>query len=370
MAMQRVTYLDGWRGLAILFVLLDHFGDIERFHFGNFGVELFFVLSGRLMAELLVVQATPWRTFLWRRFSRIYPGLLAFCLLMLIVSNLRPLYPAYAPSISIREFLAGILFVMNYAAPRYPDILTIDHIWSVCVEEHAYLILVLIALAARRWAAPRSEPEGASLDPDAGTLPSKAGAERLFPIIAVCLAAAMMVSGIVQALFTQQNEHELFWRTDVRAASVLLPFAVYLTVRPLDRLRRGAALPPWLATTTFLLALILSDQMFPAWMQYTLGTIALAISVSTIDFAAPSLLRALRSPWLTAFGLLSYSLYLWQQPFYKFSNIIGTGPAMAGTALAATASYALVEKPCRSALNRLWRQRMRKHGVGCHKSRR
>ena len=355
MAMQRVAYLDGWRGLAILFVLLDHFSDIERFHFGAFGVELFFVLSGRLMAELLVVQATPWRTFLWRRFSRIYPGLLAFCLLMLIVSHLRPPYPAYAPSIYLREFLTSILLVMNYAAPRYPDILTIDHIWSVCVEEHAYLILVLIVLVARRWGVRRGEAEEVS--PGLDGEGAKTGADHHIPIIAAAVAGAMMLSGTVQSFLTHQNEHELFWRTDVRAASVLLPFAIYLAVRPLDRLRRDAALPPWLATSTFLLALILSDQLFPAWMRYTIGTTALAISVSTLDFAAPSLLRALRSRWLTTFGLLSYSLYLWQQPFYKFSNVIGTGAALAGTAFAAVTSYALVEKPCRSALNRLWRRR-------------
>lgn len=358
MAMQRVAYLDGWRGLAILFVLLDHFSEIERFHFGAFGVELFFVLSGRLMAELLVVQATPWRIFLWRRFSRIYPGLLAFCLLLLIVSNLRPLYPSYAPSVSVREFLAAILLVMNYAAPRTPDILTIDHIWSVCVEEHSYLILVLIVLAARRWSVQRAERRTISQGTGARALPDMLpSAERLIAIIAACFAATMMLSGVARALLTHENEHELFWRTDVRAASVLLPFAVYLAIRPLDRLRRGIALPQWLATSTFLLALILSDQLFPAWIRYTLGTTALAISVSTIDFAAPGVLRTLRNRWLTTFGLLSYSLYLWQQPFYKFSNVMGTGAALAGTAIAATASYGLVEKPCRSALNRLWRRR-------------
>lgn len=357
MAMQRVAYLDGWRGLAILFVLVDHFGDIERFNFGAFGVELFFVLSGRLMAELLVVQAMPWRTFLWRRFSRIYPALLAFCVLMLIVSNLPSLYPGYAPAVSLREFLAAILLVMNYAAPFHPDILTIDHLWSVCVEEHSYLLLVVIALVAKRWGKGHADSASASSEPERSMEGKPAGAARYIQLIAVCVAVAMMISGTVQALLTHENEHELFWRTDVRAASVLLPFAVYLSIRPLDRLRRGTPFPPWLPTATFLLALIFSDQLFPGWIRYSLGTMALAVSVNTIDFAAPSLLRVLRSRLLTTFGLLSYSLYLWQQPFYKFSNVIGSGPALAGTAIAAMASYALIEKPCRSALNRLWRRR-------------
>jgi len=358
MAMQRVAYLDGWRGLAILFVLVDHFGDIERFNFGAFGVELFFVLSGRLMAELLVAQATPWRTFLWRRFSRIYPALLAFCVLMLIVSNLPALYPSYAPPVSLREFLAAILLVMNYAAPRYPDILTIDHLWSVCVEEHSYLILVAIALVAKRWGTGRTGAALAASEQERESIGGRpAVTARHIQLIAACVAVAMMISGVLQGLLTDQNDHELFWRTDVRAASVLLSFAVYLAIQPLDRLRRGAPFPPWLPTTTFLLALILSDQLFPGWIRYSLGTMALAVSVNTIDFAAPSVTGVLRSRWLTTFGLLSYSLYLWQQPFYKFSNVIGAGAALTGTAIAAVASYALIEKPCRTALNRLWRRR-------------
>jgi peptidoglycan/LPS O-acetylase OafA/YrhL len=51
----RLSYLDGWRGLAIICVLAGHFLFIKSFNLGPFGVELFFVLSGRLMADILFV---------------------------------------------------------------------------------------------------------------------------------------------------------------------------------------------------------------------------------------------------------------------------------------------------------------------------
>lgn len=357
MTIQRVAYLDGWRGLAILFVLLDHFEDFKRLDLGAFGVELFFVLSGRLMAELLVVQNTPWRMFLWRRFSRIYPALLVFCTLMLIISH-TGIYPAYAPRISFDEFLAAILFVMNYAAPWLPGVVTIDHIWSLCVEEHSYLLLTLIVIVARRASDRRDAPDAMGSGPRAPSPVTMSDhTARHIWIAAGCLGGVMMASGIVQAHLTGQNEHELFWRTDVRAASVLIAFALYLFLRPLARLQRAAPLAPWIATSAFLTALIVSDALFPVWVRYSLGTLALALSVNTIDFAAPAVLSVLRARWLTLLGMLSYSLYLWQQPFYKFSQVTGIGIGLAGTAFAAMASYFLIEKPCRSYLNRLWMRR-------------
>ena len=44
---KRIDYLDGWRGLAILLVLISHFiPSITGADLGRFGVDIFFVLSG------------------------------------------------------------------------------------------------------------------------------------------------------------------------------------------------------------------------------------------------------------------------------------------------------------------------------------
>lgn len=346
MSMQRITYLDGWRGLAILFVLLDHFGDIERFSFGSFGVELFFVLSGRLMAELLVVQAIPWRTFLWRRFSRIYPALFVFCTIMLVVSSTRTIYPTYAPPVGWEEYFAAIFFVMNYVFSRLGDPLTLDHTWSLAVEEHSYLLLALIVFAVSRLTLGGQGKGGDTRRP-----------APMIALAAACLGCVMMLSGLLQSLLTDQNEHVLYWRSDVRAASVLVSFSLYLAIRPLDRLRNGGRLPTWTPTIGFLAAMILNSEMFPVWLRYTLGTLALALSVNTIDFASQSVRSLLSARGITTVGTLSYSLYLWQQPFYKFSDIIGPVAGVAASVAAATGSYILIEKPSRAFLNRLWANR-------------
>lgn len=343
--MQRVAYLDGWRGLAILFVLVDHFARIPGFKLGSFGVELFFVLSGRLMAELLVVQDTPWRTFLWRRFSRIYPALLVLCTAMLIFSH-SSLYPAYAPKVSAGEYGAALLFAMNYAARFRDHVIILDHTWSLCVEEHSYLLLVLLVLAVSRFR--RGEPHGGE---------SRAQVARQVGLAAGLIGVAMILSGIVQAQFFDPNATGLYWRTDVRAGSVLMSFALYLALRPLQMRQQGAGLPSWLPTATFLIALSLQSELFPVWITFSLGTLALAVCVNTIDFASEPVRSALSARWITSVGMISYSLYLWQQPFFKFSDVLSAPVSLAGSFAVAAISYVLIEKPSRAFLNRLWTRR-------------
>src|ERR1700761_7320849 len=55
-SMQHSILLDNWRGWAILLVLIGHFFETDGDSLGRLGVELFFVLSGRLMADLLFVK--------------------------------------------------------------------------------------------------------------------------------------------------------------------------------------------------------------------------------------------------------------------------------------------------------------------------
>ena len=60
-ASDRITSLDGWRGIAILLVLFDHFQDSLMGHYarrwtqtGYHGVTLFFVLGGFLITSRLL----------------------------------------------------------------------------------------------------------------------------------------------------------------------------------------------------------------------------------------------------------------------------------------------------------------------------
>jgi peptidoglycan/LPS O-acetylase OafA/YrhL len=76
---QHLLYFDGWRGIAILLVLVAHFNHAPV---GGIGVTIFFALSGVLMTRILFIQGTPLNVFYRRRAARILP---AFWLYVLLV---------------------------------------------------------------------------------------------------------------------------------------------------------------------------------------------------------------------------------------------------------------------------------------------
>ena len=144
-----LAYLDGWRGLAIAFVLFGHFG--PNSNYSAFGVEIFFVLSGRLMAQLLFEDQLAFATFFQRRAARILPALLCFVTLVYASAKLLP-NPVTYGQMGLGDYLACIFFYANYWDVYTPHHLApiVQQIWSLSVEEHCYAFLALVAFLTRR----------------------------------------------------------------------------------------------------------------------------------------------------------------------------------------------------------------------------
>src|SRR5579884_860486 len=306
----RITFLDGWRGLAILTVLFGHFGHIEP-EFGNLGVELFFVLSGRLMAQILFEKQLRLPTFFKRRFSRIYPALLVYVSAIALLSLVAAIMGKNRGA-DLFSVLAALTFTANYMpALGHPIAGTLDHVWSLAVEEHCYALLATIALlTARRSRRARS--------------------------ICVALAVLAMINGARLFFEGAGGIHEIYWRTDVRLAPIFLSAALYL----------------WKPKKFGFTALALSMLVFgflPLPVRFIVPTIGLAWSVNAIDHSLPRLLKALSNPLLMWVGTVSYSLYLWQQLFYKMTN--GNPVALVPVFAIAWLSYRYVEQPARRAIN-------------------
>src|SRR5262249_26897181 len=180
--------------------LLGHFTPLPGIDFGRVGVELFFVLSGRLMAEILFVRNFALPAFFRRRISRIWPALVFFVLAIGIESAI------FDPG-QVRGFdiLTALTFTINYVSAFGHRVYVFDHIWSLCIEEHAYVFLALVAFAARRWR-------------------WNAG------LICLVAAACSMLSGAFQSFVLHGQYHQVYWRTDARVASILLSSAFYLLI--------------------------------------------------------------------------------------------------------------------------------------------
>lgn len=147
--------LDGLRGLAILLVVIYHnFGFIEKyFFFGWLGVDLFFVLSGFLITDILLKELGSrnfLRNFYIRRILRIFP-LYYLCLILFLV-----LLPRLNTNLNLRYYTDNQGWLWAYLQNwlyifKNPDQTnTLNHLWSLAVEEQFYLLWPLVILLVRK----------------------------------------------------------------------------------------------------------------------------------------------------------------------------------------------------------------------------
>jgi peptidoglycan/LPS O-acetylase OafA/YrhL len=137
--------LDLLRALAILVVMLYHMSShgfalpaiVER---GWMGVDLFFVLSGYLIGWQLLRQTLhgsrpDWGAFMLGRALRVLPAYLAVLALY-----------AWVPAFREAEHMQPLGYFLSFTVNLFPDYQhsrAYSHAWSLCVEEHFYLLLPL-----------------------------------------------------------------------------------------------------------------------------------------------------------------------------------------------------------------------------------
>lgn len=316
----RILLLDGWRGLAILLVLQSHFFPYHGFDSGRMGVSVFFSLSGMLMSEILFVRRVDLATFYKRRISRIFPAFIAFVCIVFGVAAV------FGSGASRTEFAATLLFLRTYI-PSSPGIwdsaLPIGHLWSLNVEEHCYLVLGLLA----GWTAIRGR--------------------EAFVLAGLVLASFLV--GFVYLHLPTMSRGDFELRTEV-AGAYLLSAAAYHLVKH----RVAHRVKPWMPLSTLVVAVVCFLPHAHWWQTAVVAPLALAFTVNHLHQLGPAARRVLESMPMRQFGLWSYSLYLWQQPFYQQKAGMPSAVMFAGALLAGLASFYLLEQPLRSWINRHW----------------
>ena len=142
------------RGIAILWVMLFHF----RFscappalhglaRTGWMGVDLFFVLSGYLIGSQLLRpypagKAPSLPDFYLRRAFRILPAYLTVLALYLAV-------PVFREASGLSPTWQFLTFTENFRIDYFNQ-QAFSHVWSLCVEEHFYLVLPALVLVLMR----------------------------------------------------------------------------------------------------------------------------------------------------------------------------------------------------------------------------
>lgn len=326
-----LPHLDGWRGLAIVAVMVGHFGGPGFGWLGPFGVLLFFVLSGRLMCQLLFIKKVPLPSFFFRRASRILPTFWLFILVMYCYSTLwatTPFRPAF-------DELASTLSFLRTYFPGDTTITTrqwaIGHIWSLNVEEHSYIFLAIGAMLARRY-----------------------GAQALVPVFLAASLAAALLFNVGYAMYPPAGASPWTMRSECASVGILAGATFWFLKERVSPKLFGRIPSIFPVIGLAIAAVCVALYKYRGW-DATIAPLCLAFSVACID-RFPGLLRQLLAlAPLRWFGVCSFSLYLWQQPFFLSTLTEGThrGLAFGLSMLAGTISFYLFEDPIRKSINKM-----------------
>lgn len=291
---------------------------------GEFGVQLFFVLSGYLMANLLFLREVRLPDFFARRMARVLPTFIVFVLAMVAYAAVQrvPYYPSGA------EILSTLTFLSSY----FPADVSIwsgawanGNLWSLNVEEHSYIFLAGLALIARL-----------------------AGNRRLTLALLFGSVGAIMFCVLYYPSHPPHAASPWYLRSECAALGLIASAAI--------RVARGNAGAGIFALPVTLICLFIAALCFSTYehkgVHITVAPILLAIGINYLA-SAPKLIRsALSSPVLCKLGTYSFSLYLWQQPFFLAvkTGQIRQWQGLILAAIVGTASFYLLENPARKRL--------------------
>lgn len=336
-----IPSLDGIRAAAVLLVFSAHAGLNERVP-GNFGVTVFFFLSGYLITSLLRIEfdrtgRISLRDFYLRRVLRIFPPFY----LVLVGASTLCFFGWLEGFLTPDALLAQMFNLSNYYIigngwwdGRAPGTWVY---WSLAVEEHFYLFFPVVYLLLRRY------------------LPSRR--KQALVLLGLCLAVLAWRCVLVFGLDVAKDR--TYVASDTRVDSILWGCALAVYANPvLDAVRIAERWLKFFWVPLGLVGLLLSflarDQRIEESIRYTLQGLALVpLFIAAIQYPNWGPFRILNVSWVKFIGLLSYSMYLLHPTvMYAVHQYTVWHPFAQGvTSLALTIAIALaihygVEKRC------------------------
>ena len=345
-------HLDGLRAVAVYLVVAFHAG-IDRAAGGFLGVDVFFVLSGYLVTQLLLRDvhqrgSIDLPRFYSRRMRRLLPAATIVLLVTMVVFSSvgtpAELASARGDVRSAALYVANWHFIGQSAQYFGADIQAspVVHFWSLSVEEQFYatwpLLLGGLLLVSRR-----------------------AGHRRWW-IVQGAVAVGLLASLAAALWMARTDLNRAYYGTDTRAYQLLAGALVALCPGALRRLRGSSADRPWLpvASAASLAGLVGLATSAVTVGPVTRGAVATALTVALIVSldARPAgpVHWLLTRPPIVYLGQISYGTYLWHWlVIIVVARVVDAGApstllltAGLATGLAAL-SFELLERPVRVA---------------------
>lgn len=357
-----IAGLDGLRALAIIAVIAYHL-DITRISGGFLGVDIFFVLSGYLVTNLLIGRRKlrhklDLSGFWLRRFRRLFPALI--CMLMVLVAWTtlfdRSLLQSLRGDVGSAMVYANnwrLIFHQVSYFEQYSTPTPLIHLWSLSVEGQFYILWPLLLSLGLRFTPKRIQ----------------------MVTITLLLALASMLA---MALLYQSGSDpsRVYYGTDTRVFALLIGATLALIMpstgvitNPTLRTRQAFEWIGWLGLAIIVI-LLLQISEFDDFLYrggFALAAVATAMVIIALvhPFTWISKLFSLRP--LRWIGMRSYGIYLWHYPIIVLTKpAVNTGAynwklavmQVVASVILAALSYKYVEEPIRrgqlaSALKRL-----------------
>jgi peptidoglycan/LPS O-acetylase OafA/YrhL len=301
---KKIPSLDGLRAAAILCVIASHWGwrYSSAAPLGHFGVTAFFVISGYLITELMLRERARTgdvsiKRFYQRRALRIFP---AYAMYLLVIAGLAI---AHVYRINARSWLGALTYTSCFMMTSMAWALA--HTWSLSVEEHFYLIWPVLF----RWLRPRT---------------------------AIGLLSIVVLVSPALRHYTQQwfdFSYSSPSQMSSIAAGCLLSFVLGWGLRPSWTWGIGAV------------GIFALSFTGPEAFWDTERAVGFALLMALILSLSPRnpIYRMLNCALLVQIGVLSYSLYLWQQPLTDKRMPMWLGAPLLG--IIAFVSYRFIESP-------------------------
>jgi peptidoglycan/LPS O-acetylase OafA/YrhL len=300
---QRLAGLDGVRGLAALFVVVNHVFlrafpgyPADRapfwaawFIYGRFAVVVFIVLSGFSLA--LSPARHGWRLdgvsrFAYRRVRRILPPYWAALAFSLAVAWLVVPPPGQGPP-DAKSLVVNGLLVQNLVGAPSPN----RSFWSMGVEAQLYVVFPLLLLMVRRWGALVMVATVTLVVATLGILAAHVSRLAVFEIQSPPDLAALFAAGVVSAGIVGASVARRSW-----------PWAGLA----------GVAAAPLLAVIWRQGSVWTLDHLL--WVDLALGPAVACLLIGLATGHAAPLARLLDARPLRTVGASSYSLYLTHGP--------------------------------------------------------
>lgn len=347
MEKKAATYLrhvDGLRAVAVLSVILYHFG-IRHMPGGYVGVDVFFVISGFLITRLIYEEINEtgrfgFGRFYIRRMRRLLPALLVTLLATFMVAYVLLSPRAFDQfGASLAAAVLSVSNILFWSQSGYFDadshLKPLLHTWSLSVEEQFYLVwpALLWLIAARlAW-----------------------GKLRIAATLIAIGGLSFLLNHIwVTGKFDAEYRYAIFYLTPFRVYEFVFgAIAVFLLPWVRDRMvLQEAMMIVGLALIGYSVATFDETIIFPYLNALIPCLGALLVILSGQSRIAGALIT---NPAAVGIGLISYSLYLVHWPvivFYTYTTLstpdaTALAALLAITFVASLALYALVETPFR-----------------------